>query len=131
MSRLAIVGALAAAIGLSACKSKEQGAKEHFSQDATCPEDRVEVRARTDLKPSMWLPKETPPASIAADPGRLAMWQDARDQRLASTDSRDDIFEARGCGQQKVYACHRHNKDLGYIMCSSFPQGYPPGVAKW
>ena len=123
MARLLIVGALAAAVGLLACKSKEQGAREHFSKDVTCPEDRVEVKARTDLHPSDWLDKKTPPADIASDPGRLSMWQAQQADQRSRADNGDELFEASGCGTQKLYACHRHNKDWNYIMC--FSQSYP------
>ena len=114
---------------LAGCKSKEQGAREHFSKDLTCPEDRVEVRERADVKASAWMRVETPPADVAADPERLKMWQAKQDERRSYEESSDAIFEAKGCGAQKLYACHRHNKDPSYIMCSS--RDYPAGVAKW
>ncbi len=106
MSRLVIVGALAAALALSACT--EQSVKQHFSQEVTCPVERVEVRARTDLKPSIWLGREQPSDAIAADPGRLKMWQGKRDERLANADADDNIFEGAGMRRAKL-----------------------PGMAKW
>ncbi len=118
-----LAGLAIAVVTIAGCRSKEQGAREHFSKDVTCPEDRVEVKARTDLHPSDWLEKRTPPADIASDPGRLSMWQAQQADLRSRADTQDDIFEASGCGTQKLYACHRHNKDLNYIMC--FSQSYP------
>ncbi len=117
------------AITVTGCKGVATGAKEHFSKDFSCPEDRVEVRERPDLHPSDGKTPETPSKEIAADPARLKMWQAAQDSARASTDSNDTIIEARGCGHEKLQACHRHNKDANYIMC--FGMEYPPGATKW
>jgi len=128
MTRTLVLGAVAVVL-LSGCKSKEQGVREHFAKDFTCPEKRIEVRERTDLKPSNWSKETPPPAEIAADPERLKMWQAKRDEQRGYEDSSDTIFEARGCDHQKLYACHRHNKDPNYIMCSS--RDYPANAEKW
>src|SRR5512147_2203685 len=102
----------------SGCKSVTEGAREHFSKDFTCPLDRVEVRPRPDIRPSDFEKPSDPPKEIADDPGRLKMWKANQDERKSWANSRDDILEARGCGHQRLYACHRHNKDKNYVMCS-------------
>jgi hypothetical protein len=117
------------AIGVSGCKGITTGAKEHFSKDFSCPEDRVEVRERADLHASDGKERDQPSKEIAADPARLKMWQAAQDSARASSDSDETIVEARGCGHETLQACHRHNKDPSYIMC--FGMAYPVGVAKW
>jgi hypothetical protein len=116
-------------LGVTGCKSVTKGAKEHFSQDFTCPMDRVEVRERPDIRPSDLEPALAPPKDIAADPQRLKMWQAQQDESRAYANSSDTMLEARGCDHQTLYACHRHNKDSTYVMCSRKP--YPPATAKW
>lgn len=112
---LTFVGVIAA----SGCKKITQGAKEHFSKDFTCPIERVEVRPRKDLRPSDFEKPARPSKEIAADPDRLAMWQAEQDKSREWMNKHDEIIEARGCGHEALYACHRHNKDASYIMCSS------------
>jgi hypothetical protein len=102
--------------------------KKEFSKDNTCPVERVEARERPELKPSQLEWNPAPPAEIAADPGRFAMWKAERDKQNAYTDGRDHVFEARGCGHQTLYACHRTGK-RGSIMCHS--RKYPDGVSRW
>lgn len=110
---------LLGAIAGSGCKKVTQGAKEHFAKDFTCPIDRVEVRPRKDLRPSDFEKRPRPSKEIAADPERLALWQAEQKKSLEWMDNHDEIIEANGCGHEALYACHRHNKDANYIMCSS------------
>ena len=116
-------------LSLVACKSVTEGARERFSKDHSCPLDRVEVRPREDVRPSDLLARPQPSPEVARDPERLAVWQAAEAQSRAYEDRADKIVEVRGCGQQTLLACHRHNKDASYVMCSEKP--YPPGVARW
>ena len=117
-------------VTLSGCKNLNEAAREEFSQANTCPMDRVEARERSDLKPSMFFPKLSPPTDIAADPGRLKMWQDEQDkQRAAADTSGDDVFEVRGCGKQVIIWCHRFTKNMNRAMCTT--KDYPPGMPKW
>ncbi len=64
----------------SACGTGDIGlVRSNFASTNTCPEDRFQVTPRADLElktPADWnhdVPE--PPAEIAADPARLAMWQ--------------------------------------------------------
>jgi hypothetical protein len=127
MRTLALV-ALVLVAGCSGPVTLDDVRKE-FSQSNTCPIDRVEARERLELKPSQldWSPD--PPREIAADPGRLQMWQAERDKQNAYTDGRDHVFEARGCGTQTLYACHRMSSRQGSVMCHQ--RKYPAGVARW
>jgi hypothetical protein len=111
------------------CKGMKTGAQQNFAREFTCPEDRVEVRPRTEIRPSDLKTKSTPSKEIAADPQRLKIWQTAKDESDASENSLNEVFEARGCDHQALYSCHRHNKQPNTIMCSS--RDYPAGVTKW
>ena len=123
-----VVALLSASLAVG-CKGKQTGAREYFARELTCPEDRVEVRARTDIRPSNLKTKSTPSKEIAADPQRLKIMQTEQAESDASENSLNEVLEVRGCDHQKIYSCHRHNKQLNTIMCSS--REYPAGVTKW
>lgn len=120
-------------LGGGACPSLERGAKEQFSTDLTCPEDRIEVRRRPELKPydvAHPRPPE-PPADVRSDPGRLAMWQKNQED-TRDTQNRHKVLEARGCGQSRLYICDTyatHSSTQSPIGCSEIP--YPSGVPRW
>ena len=114
---------------LAGCRSMEDGARDDFSRDHTCPVDRVEARVRKDIRPSSLAKAETPPAEIAADPGRLKMWQDERAKNAQYADSNRTIVEVRGCGKLELQECSRGSRDTNKIFCSKVE--YPAGVAKW
>ncbi len=109
--------------------SKETGAREKFSQEFTCPEDQVEVRERKELKPSMLRVKSPPPPEIASDPARLRLYKEQQAESDEGADTLGDIFEARGCDKQSLYACRiRSNKTFG-VSCMTQP--YVDGVSRW
>jgi hypothetical protein len=120
---------LAVALLGSACKSKEQGAREEFSETYTCPLDRVEVRARPDVKKSDLAKREDPPPNIEADPGRLQLWQSKRDEQRKRDDDGCEMFEARGCGKQTLLCCSRPAKRQDRVNC--FQHDYANGVTRW
>jgi hypothetical protein len=132
MKRLFGCGVLALALTQAACQALSDGARQRFSDAFTCPPDRVEVRERPELHPSDWFKANKPSSEIAADPGRLKMWQ-AEQDRLKSYTERYRIFEARGCGHQSLYECARARKSYNTIRiqatCSRLD--YLPDVAKW
>ena len=114
---------------LAGCQSKESGAREKFSQEFTCPEDRVEVRERKDLTPSKLRVQVPPPPEIASDPARLAQYKEREAENNKNADTFGDIYEARGCNKQSLYACRiRTNKSVG-VSCTSQP--YENGVSRW
>lgn len=123
---VAVVGVL---VLVSGCKSVTEGARERFSKDHSCPLDRVEVRMREDLRPSDLETRPKPSPEIAADPGRLRVWQEEETKARELSDRGEKMVEVRGCAVQTLYACHRHNKDANYIMCGA--KEYVPGVARW
>jgi hypothetical protein len=129
MTKTSLLLVLALPSGLVGCQSKEGGAREKFSQELTCPAERVEVRERSDLKPSMLYPQVSPPPDIAADPGRLAMWKAEQEKRDENADEACDLFEARGCNQQSLVCCRRHSKRWNEVSCSTRP--YANGVSRW
>ena len=125
-----MVGAVLFGLSMAGCKDLNEGAREDFSRAHTCPMDRVEARERADIRPSsLRYGEDKPPAEIAADPGRLKMWQDERTKDRQDYDSSNKTFEVRGCGHLTLYACMRHTKNANRAFCSQY--AHPPGVAKW
>ena len=115
---------------LMGCKNLNEAAREEFSRTHTCPPERVEARERRDLSPASFVRKRTPPAEIAADPGRLEMWEEEQEkERAAANAFGDEVFELRGCGHQTLMTCHRVSRNANRASCRV--QEYPPGVAKW
>lgn len=118
------------ALLLYGCKDLDEGAREDFSRSHTCPLDRVEARERTDLRPSaLHFGANKPPAEVAADPGRLKMWQDEQARDAEKYDGRYKTFEVRGCGHLELLTCARGSKNMNRATCSR--ADYPAGVAKW
>jgi hypothetical protein len=128
------LGGLAALIFVVGCKDLDDGAKEHFATSFSCPESRVEVRARPDLKWSKLLLGDratpTPPAEVASDPERLAKWNE--DQAKGNTGlDRLDVFEAKGCNHEQLMACFHpdtpdgHGTDTGRVACIDAPAKAP------
>jgi hypothetical protein len=109
-----------AALLTCGCDSVLDGSKRNFSSEFTCPIERVDAHPRPDLHPSS-LEGASPPADIAADPGRLKMWRDRQAKSNELRDSNDDIFELTGCGHHVLYACHRYSKGFNRFMCRTEP----------
>ncbi len=125
--------ALPVLLAMAGCTSLEQGAKEHFAQEFSCPMERIEVRKRDDLQPSEVSlgGQAKPPAEVAKDPERLAVWK--KDQQKYADDMNDrmTVFELRGCGHRVLYSCARAAKSNGGNGIGCFPGDYPSGATKW
>src|SRR3954453_7786758 len=87
------------------CQSVTDGAKGEFSREYVCPPDRIEARARPELKPSQFSGPSAPPKDVAADPDRLDLWQAERAKLAANIDAWGQIVEARGCDVHVFYSC--------------------------
>ena len=124
---------LAAMLVLAGCQTLAAGAKEHFSKDYSCPPDRIEARDRPDLHPSSFRtqpPTPTPPAAVAADPARLAIWEKNHRVDITQYDDDYDIEEAHGCGHDAFYQCHHGQQHANVAFCSQ-QSAVPPNVSHW
>ena len=123
-----VLAAALLAIG-SGCGVRASEVREVFAEDNNCPEDRVEVKKRSDL--SAWSVStgglvKKPPPDVAADPERLAMWQKKRKQLQKNSERNSWVFEARGCGQEAILVCgtaHSAGKmsrgaDIASVSCT-------------
>jgi len=95
-------------------------ARDAFVEEASCPRNRVAgVVRRRDLEKPL-PPYPTPPADIAADAGRLAVWRKHVDnERNASLALGQAFYEVTGCGQTMVMACSAAGlgTDQPYVAC--------------
>lgn len=103
---------------LGACANIEDGAREKFSADFSCPTDRVTVKVRSDLNSMEFRfgvqPKPEPPAEIKSDPARLALWEEQQKKDKAATDrvnEVDKVVEASGCEKKAFYICYVSKKN--------------------
>jgi len=104
-----LLALLAAAGG---CKRLQTGAREEFAKAYSCPEERVSVRARSDLKYgdlvlSSSLQQE-PADEVKKDPVRLAKWESDRRKEQAELRerlNRLDVFEVKGCAHVALLGC--------------------------
>jgi hypothetical protein len=130
MKRVALL--LAGALAIVGCQSLTDGARDDFSHKFSCPKDQVEARTRKDIKAHTLsaFADRKPPADVAADSKRLAVWQ-ADQQKTVDREDTEDVVEARGCSHSQLYTCTRSNTGThqGAVMC--FSHDYPAGMAKW
>jgi hypothetical protein len=100
-------------------------AKKAFANSFTCPSDRVELRARNDIRGSMFVSHPQPGAEISSDPARYAIWQKKEAEKDRDADSGGNYgvfyFDVRGCGHQVLYECSNKPR------CSEVK--YPAGVS--
>jgi len=83
-----------------------------FGREHSCPADRLQVK-HAEVRLSDLVEPKQPPAEVAADAGRLAVWNQTVHQELASYD-RLTAVDVAGCGGHATYFCwygHRIHRD--------------------
>jgi len=83
-----------------------------FTLQASCPADRLQIKHAKVRLPDLVATAE-PPAEVAADAGRLAVWNETRDRELASYQHLTAV-DVEGCGSHATYFCwygHRIHRD--------------------
>jgi hypothetical protein len=109
-----------------------------FSEKLFCPPGRITARPRPDLAVhrfacagfdagAVWRSTgdmhekcdELPPAEVAADAERLALWRRLRAAEWEAYDrSFTDTFEISGCGERRFYACRRaYIRSVATVRC--------------
>ncbi|MDP1920780.1 MAG: hypothetical protein Q8L14_31345 [Myxococcales bacterium] len=125
---------LAVTVGLlvTGCGDVVEDAKDHLSTTWSCPPERVEVTKRADVDGAALYRQSvrgaTPPADVAADPTRLAVFkqnEEATIERAAASFGNATIIDGRGCGKEVRLACFRRNKKSPgqpWFYCSDAPE---------
>lgn len=128
-----VVPSLLLATALCGCHTLKTDATKAFADKYSCPDTRITTTERSNIEPSQILldryEPATPPAEVAADPGRLAKWrsdqQKRRQQGIDSYDHRSSasltVYELKGCGHHKFVACRYGPGSYG-----SCQFGHPP-----
>jgi hypothetical protein len=74
-----------------------------FGRQHSCPANRLQVKHAEVRLPDLVESKQ-PPAEVAADAGRLAVWNQTVDQELASYQHLTAV-DVAGCGSHGTYFC--------------------------
>ncbi len=99
MSSLRRVSARAGAIAIAsaspstACKSKQQLARESFAKDHSCALAEVIASEHTELSScELTVGKLEPPADIASDPARVARWREENERKRKLVDASETVY---------------------------------------
>ena len=113
------VAVLLGGLLLSGCQGAASAAKDKFALEYSCPEDRVTVRPRDDIRWStvaLHVPESSPPPEVQKDPARYAKWKaDQAEQYAPLRELYDsfDVFEGTGCDHDVLLGCKRPAKSNG------------------
>lgn len=109
--RSRLVLALLLPLAVVGCKTTKTGAKEYFAKEFSCPDDRVRIVPRSDVKwGSIILDQDqaAPPDEVKNDPGRYAKWKSEREKEKAEmrgTLDALDVYEGHGCDHDVLMGC--------------------------
>lgn len=135
MRNLSLFVASATLVGLvGGCKSLKQGALEEHAKAFSCPEARIQARARKDLDAyALIFGAGGPSDDIKADPERYAVWQKNEAEKHKEWNASGELFEAAGCGHTVVYFCvhpatYSSKGASNYAVVSCSPVRLQPGA---
>ena len=83
-----------------------------FGRATSCPADRLQVK-HAEVRLLDLVESAQPPAEVAADAGRLAVWNQTQTRELASFQQLTAV-DVAGCGSHAAYFCwygHRIHRD--------------------
>lgn len=78
-------------------------ARDTFTEQQSCPKERIQTRYIA-VQPQDIFERPAPPAEVAADPGRLAVWMQTVDSNF-KTFKHLTVSDAAGCGVHVSYLC--------------------------
>ncbi len=107
--------------------SVEGAAKDAFVKQFSCPEIRVTATRRKDIQAKDLAPPYVappPPASVASDPGRLAVWK--ANHPSPAVDDSLQVIELQGCGHHMLWACRQGKK----LLLCDYKRSLPPAAAQ-
>jgi hypothetical protein len=118
-SNLWVLSVLTLAFGAMGCSSVliAHRATETFMEERSCPKDRIQM-IYVPIQPRDVFEGDTPPADVAADPGRLKIWTKHANDDFGSLGGLT-LVEATGCGARRTYFCWEEDRnDKRFIYCS-------------
>lgn len=120
-------------LALAGCKRLGTGARETFAREYSCPEARVAVTERSDLRYSAFLESPrpgTPAPEVAADPERLARWTSDRQEEhsalMRDLDTSLTVYRVTGCDHEVFMGCAHVEDSEGYMDLSRVNCFTPP-----
>jgi hypothetical protein len=120
MKRGGCVCAIAATLScaLGGCTSLDEGARQEFSNQFTCPASSITVTERSDLDADEIEhgPPPKPPPEVAADPVRLDLWN----KQHQPIHTGHTIYQAEGCNHEVFYSCGRSKKNNPMCFATSY-----------
>jgi hypothetical protein len=133
---VAVAGAAVVCLAAAGCWSPSDEVREDFSRELSCPKGSIQVRTRADVDAyDLTHDSRKPPADVAANPQRLAVWQSNQERDREYSRSHYGVLEAKGCGSESLYECvtttstgKSSHGNTGW-GCSKY--AYKPGIAKW
>ena len=132
LTSVPVLVALFVATASLGCEALGDCARDDFAAEFSCPMNRVEVRPRSDIDgyTAVHGKPPAPPAEIAKDPARRAVWQKEQDERRSY--NYGTVYEVRGCTHGKLYTCSRStgaSRSSTSSLCSG--HDYPAGMSRW
>lgn len=90
----------------TACSSYETIARESFADTRSCPIAGVKAVEHPEISGhDLIFGTSKPPADIAADPARLAIWKDKDAKSKKLWDETTKVFLVTGCNESTYYTC--------------------------
>ncbi len=119
-NRLLAFSLLIAAGALTGCQSYETVARESFANDRSCPLAGVTAVEHPEVSAHdlIFGPISAPPADIANDPARVAIWRAKQEDLKKTWDGSTKVFEVAGCKEKSYYTCSGGGKS-GRRTCNS------------
>jgi hypothetical protein len=97
-----------AACGTGCATVLSHDAIRSFQQQQSCPANRLQVKHAV-VRPQDLFDRGQPPAEVAADSGRLAVWNESFDRRLEDLQHLTAV-DVTGCGAHGTYFCWSDNR---------------------
>lgn len=94
-----------------------------MSNANSCPVEQVQAKRRSDVKESDFTSWPAPPADVAGDPARRAVWEKNLQEQKDGLDRQSNVYEAKGCGKQVFLACKNRKGQAGNVTCTVGSKG--------
>jgi hypothetical protein len=82
------------------CTALRGETREAFSRQYSCPMASITIKDRQDVQAAQFEKPASPPADVAGDPARLAVWKANQPQPWSV-----EFFELTGCGRHVLWGC--------------------------
>lgn len=120
--RAIVAGAVVLFVVAAGCGGYEGSARTQFATSTSCAPEKITVTKKAGDP----LPPSAPPADVAGDPGKLAIWK--RDDQERREAAAQPVYVVDGCGQEKRYTCAQDKKHTTELVCTELAAGAGPSL---